>query len=183
MSILVELVNEKFTICMHGACAATWACHKVYNGLHIHTYVKFAAYIWKLNEVKKVMTNTCNHTLVKWQSLHTEKQMRHLCCSVGKTCMQAVISTCIAGHLRLCSQLFLCMYVYNSYKWSYTNAGLWALVPHHIYYMAIHMGCGVCQKRTNTTCVYTMPTDNMRMPTCMHKKYIYIYLYIIQQSV
>ena len=111
LSILVELVNEKFTICMHGACAATWACHKVYNGLQI----KFAAYIWKLNEVKKVMTNTCNHTLVKWQSLHTEKQMHHLCCSVGKTCMQAVISTCIAGHLRFCSQLFLCTYVYNDH--------------------------------------------------------------------
>ena len=27
---------------------------------------------------------------------------------------------------------------------------------------------GVCQKCTNTTCVYTMPTDDMRMPTCMH---------------
>ena len=30
------------------------------------------------------------------------------------------------------------------------------------------MGCDVCQKCTNTTCVHAMPTDDMRMPTCMH---------------
>ena len=31
------------------------------------------------------------------------------------------------------------------------------------------MGCGVCQKCTNTTCVYAMPTDDdMHMLTCMH---------------
>ena len=30
------------------------------------------------------------------------------------------------------------------------------------------MGCGMCQKCTNTTCVYAMPTDDMRRPTCMH---------------
>ena len=30
------------------------------------------------------------------------------------------------------------------------------------------MGCVVCQKCTNTTCIYAMPTDNMSMPTCMH---------------
>ena len=89
--------------CAPGSSSATLrTCVWVCMGMRLMSDMRHAFENSQVKKPKLKMANTCNSIMVlylKWQSLHTDKfkhnvlkqQMYHYCCSVGQSCMQAVI--------------------------------------------------------------------------------------------